>query len=72
MAEKKKELDPKLAAAIKLMEVSFDNSRAYTEEQRKLANDPEYREKRYKEMEEAERAWRRKAGHLPNDKIIYD
>ena len=71
MTENKKELDSRLLAAIELMEISFANSRAYSQEQRKLIEDPEYREKKYREMEEAQRAWRRKASHLPDDNTLY-
>jgi hypothetical protein len=47
-------MDPKLHAALKLMKISFANSKAYSLLQEELANDPEKRRKFYEEMYKAQ------------------
>ena len=47
-------MDPKLHAALKLMEISFANSKAYSLLQEELANDPEKRRKFYEKMYKAQ------------------
>lgn len=47
-------MDPKLHAALKLMKISFANSKAYSLLQEELANDDEKRRKFYDEINKAQ------------------